>query len=122
LTWSGSSTLDRSSPRAHSRLKPALTHDDDDYDDARSEDFGDEFDEFEEGAQAGEDDEFGDFDDGFEGPRVVEEVSESLPQLYTEPEPTLVSRLCSISSQSIPACYDYSRPSMFICLFRGSLF
>jgi hypothetical protein len=94
LTWSGSPTLDRSSPRVHSRRKPSSTHDDvDDDNDARSGDFGDDFDEFEDGAQAGEDDEFGDFDDGFEGPPALEEASEPLPLPHAEPEPTLVSSL-----------------------------
>jgi Domain of unknown function (DUF5102) len=90
LTWSGSPTLERSSPRVHFRRKASL---DDDDEDARSENFGDEFDEFEEGAQAGEDDEFSDFDDGFEGPSAVDGVSGPLPPIHAEPEPTLVSRL-----------------------------
>ena len=96
MTWSGSPTLERSSPRVHSRRKPSLNHDDDDDDDddeAHFEDLGDDFDEFEEGAQAGEDDGFGDFDDGFERLSAVEEVFESRPPLHAEPEPTLVSRL-----------------------------
>ena len=100
LTWSGSPKLDRLSLQIHARREPSI----DQANDAGSENgFDNDFDDFEEGAQAAEDDEFGEFDDGFEGPSITEPVSEPSPLLQDEPRPTLVSRRCFTSRQSIVA-------------------